>query len=97
MNLSLLGYVQFPCSVSEIPCFDGQGIRRERLEFVRECASSSAFLGLKHQNFPVFSRKTGNTQTETGSPMTASTASFLFWVRSLHPAALEIWLVPEAD
>ena len=30
--------------------------------------------GLKRQNFPVFSRKTGNIEPETGSPMTASTA-----------------------
>jgi hypothetical protein len=28
------------------------------------------------QNFPVFSRETGKDKTETGSPMTASTASF---------------------
>jgi hypothetical protein len=30
--------------------------------------------GLKRQKFPVFSRETGNTEAETGSPMTASTA-----------------------
>ena len=34
-----------------------------------------AHTGLKRQNFPVFSRKTGITEPETGSPMTASTAS----------------------
>jgi len=32
------------------------------------------FTDLKWQNFPVFSRKTGNYEVETGSPMTASTA-----------------------
>ena len=31
--------------------------------------------GSKRQNFPVFSRETWNNQTETGSPMTASTAN----------------------
>jgi len=33
-----------------------------------------AITSLKQQNFPVFSRETGNSETETGSPMTASTA-----------------------
>jgi hypothetical protein len=32
--------------------------------------------GLKRQNFPVFSRKTGISKPERGSPMTASTANF---------------------
>ena len=33
-----------------------------------------AITSLKRQNFPVFSRETGNSETETGSPMTASSA-----------------------
>jgi hypothetical protein len=39
--------------------------------------AASPATGLKRQKFPVFSRETGNTEAETGSPMTASTASFL--------------------
>ena len=39
---------------------------------MRSCIART---GLKRQNYPVFSRKTGNTEPETGSPMTASTAT----------------------
>jgi hypothetical protein len=35
----------------------------------------AADIGVNRRNFPVFSRKTGNTKAETGSPMTASTAN----------------------
>jgi hypothetical protein len=39
--------------------------------------AASPRIGLKRQKFPVFSRETGNTEAETGSPMTASTANTL--------------------
>jgi hypothetical protein len=47
----------------------------EGLELVREWESCIAITWLKRQKFPVFSRETGNSKTETGSPMTASTAT----------------------
>ena len=51
-------------------------LRGEGIELVRECEGYIAMTGLERQHFPVFSRRTGNTKTETGSPMTASTANF---------------------
>jgi hypothetical protein len=36
---------------------------------------------MKGPKFPVFSRETANTETETGSPMTASTAGFSNFIK----------------
>jgi hypothetical protein len=47
----------------------------ERFEFARQWAGWIAITGLKRQNFPVFSRETRNSETETSSPMTAPSAS----------------------
>jgi hypothetical protein len=60
--------VKFPVSI--LREFGGEGTER-----VRECEGYIAITGLERQHFPVFSRKTGNTKPETGSPMTASTAN----------------------
>ena len=71
-HVSLLRYVQFPVQSAKFPV--SILIRKERFEFVREWKGCIARISLKRQKFPVFSRETGNTEAETGSPMTASTA-----------------------
>ena len=74
-HVSLLGCRAVPCSVSEIPCFKFLGIRGNALKLFANGRGCIAITSLKRQNFPVFSRETGSTETETGSPMTASTAN----------------------
>jgi hypothetical protein len=57
-----------------ISLFELQGIHGQSIEFHRKGEARISVLGLRRQNFPVFSRETGKDKAETGSPMTASTA-----------------------
>ena len=74
-HVSLLRYVQFPVQSAKFPVSILREFGGNTLNLFANGRAASPITGLKRQNFPVFSRETGNSETETGSPMTASTAS----------------------
>ena len=75
MHLSLLNGFSFAVSANIFPVLPLREIRCQVIEFQCEGGGSLSSIGLNSANFPVFSRETGKYEMETGSPMTASTAT----------------------
>jgi hypothetical protein len=71
----LLNGFSFAVSVNIFPVLPLREFPRQMSEFHCESAGLLSWIGLNSANFPVFSRKTGKYEMETGSPMTASTAN----------------------
>jgi hypothetical protein len=74
-HVSLLRYVQFPIQSAKFPAAILREFRGNTLNLFADAEGRIAHHQPQAANFPVFSRETGNSETETGSPMTASTAN----------------------
>ena len=72
---SLLCASGFPVRPQIFPALAAREFCFQTIEFPPESRGASVILSQKSANFPVFSPGTGNKPAETGSLMTASTAT----------------------